>query len=352
MVHVATTRHLLRALHACDNIGLRSEFLTPADMPRLCEEAAPWPLSAAAGGGGPFGFAPGEGSDDYAQARVLVYVFEQTGGLDPDLVRQGLVQWYRSNPKDIGGTTRAALATAARSGSEWWEGGFEVGLANRRAWANGSAIRNGVVGGMFETLGETFDASWRHSVITHAAALPVLCCLAQSWLVFGLLHHRERTLAVAQDRAWIDAFLADLDSWQDGLPSNDLWRTLYLPVFGADMGEARAILQGADWSAAWCPMARWESEISGKIGYCLVALQVGLWALRWAVAGEPYPKERLTETFRSGRIREVFSRTGGWVLSWVACAAGDADSTGAVAGPLIAAAGVDIPAEVLPVKQE
>ena len=73
-----------------------------------------------------------------------------------------------------------------------------------------------------------------------------------------------------------------------------------------------------------------EVSYAGRAGYCLLTLQIGVWALRWSVRGDPFPVP-------TGLPAAVFGRREGWTLAWVPLVGGDADTSGATAGPMIAA---------------
>jgi ADP-ribosylglycohydrolase len=62
-------------------------------------------------GGGAFGWAPGEWTDD-TQMAVCVAEVAATGALDGAEVGDRFIDWYRSGPKDVGNQTRAVLGRA------------------------------------------------------------------------------------------------------------------------------------------------------------------------------------------------------------------------------------------------
>src|SRR5688500_12133897 len=72
-------------------------------------------------GGGWLRLAPGEVTDDTQMTLALA---EGLGpaGLDMEAVAAAFLAWYRSNPKDIGSTTRKSLEKLA-SGMSWQEAG-------------------------------------------------------------------------------------------------------------------------------------------------------------------------------------------------------------------------------------
>ena len=58
---------------------------------------------------GQMGFAPGEWTDDTAQAAAVLRVLAD-GGLDLDAIGAGFLAWFEGGPKDVGTSTRAVLA--------------------------------------------------------------------------------------------------------------------------------------------------------------------------------------------------------------------------------------------------
>ncbi len=58
---------------------------------------------------GTMGFAPGEWTDDTAQACAVLRVLAD-GGLDLEAIGAGFLEWFEGGPKDVGNSTRAVLA--------------------------------------------------------------------------------------------------------------------------------------------------------------------------------------------------------------------------------------------------
>jgi ADP-ribosyl-[dinitrogen reductase] hydrolase len=90
-------------------------------------------------GGGWLNLAPGEVTDDTQLTLALCRALG-ADGLDLDALAAEFIAWYDSGPKDIGHTTRAALA-ALKAGTP----PTESGEAARRAVGPGKAASNGAV---------------------------------------------------------------------------------------------------------------------------------------------------------------------------------------------------------------
>ena len=120
---------------ACgDALGGPFEFRSRADIAR---EYPDGPREFT--GGGWLELAPGEITDDTQMTMAMARACG-ADGLAMDRLVAEFLDWYRSDPKDIGGTTRSALARLAR-GEPWEEAGEAV---QREAGARGAA-GNGTV---------------------------------------------------------------------------------------------------------------------------------------------------------------------------------------------------------------
>jgi ADP-ribosyl-[dinitrogen reductase] hydrolase len=90
-------------------------------------------------GGGWLHLAPGEITDDTQMTLALAQSLVDCGQLDMDDVAQRFVDWYRTDPKDIGNTTRAAILHLA-NGVPWSDAGERVARGGKAA-GNGSVMR-------------------------------------------------------------------------------------------------------------------------------------------------------------------------------------------------------------------
>jgi ADP-ribosyl-[dinitrogen reductase] hydrolase len=91
-------------------------------------------------GGGPHNLEIGEVTDDTAMALAIARACTPEG-IDVEAVADNFLAWYRSNPKDIGIATRAALAYLDQ-GLPWHEAGERLNRESTNGIAgNGSVMR-------------------------------------------------------------------------------------------------------------------------------------------------------------------------------------------------------------------
>jgi ADP-ribosylglycohydrolase len=312
---------LMLGLAAGDSLGSSVEFQPRARMPQVYESLKPsgWPFRQT--GGGPFDWQPGDPTDDTAMALALLRGSRKSGGFDGGAVAQEFIAWYDSVPRDIGTATRQSLA-ALRDGTPWFEGGLPGYQRNPNGAANGSLMRNGIVAGMAGSIDEAFAISLKQSIITHYAPLPVLCCCVQTFLIWEFLAGRDPFAG-----NWVQACVLQLEALlNDG--ADDVV-TRWRDTVGSHVAEAITALVSTDFHPITA--SPYTLNFDNRDGYCLLTLQIAVWAAQWSQRGIPYPTPK-------GFPPEVFSRaTGPMFLSAVVMAGHDADTYGAVAGPLIAA---------------
>jgi ADP-ribosyl-[dinitrogen reductase] hydrolase len=139
-----------------DALGAPFEFRAGG----LYRKHFPQPVLGGAGemvGGGGFGWAPGEFTDDTQMAVALAEAFLAAGGHDPDVVWQWFRAWART-ARDVGITTRASLAH-----TDW----RTVPADGRRSAGNGALMRSFVLAAAL--LDEPDSAMVRDVVLAHAA---------------------------------------------------------------------------------------------------------------------------------------------------------------------------------------
>lgn len=129
-------------------------------------------------GGGPFGVAPGETTDDTA---MMLGIARACGpdGIDMEAIAANFVAWLASGPKDIGIATRDALRRL-RAGARWDEAGEAMQAESRVGVAgNGSVMRVAPVALRFRSSPERLvRAALDTSRITHADPRATWGCVA------------------------------------------------------------------------------------------------------------------------------------------------------------------------------
>lgn len=91
-------------------------------------------------GGGWLDLEPGRGTDDTAMALALARSAATSIGYDPGRALAAYLEWFRSDPPDVGGTIRHALA-AADAGVATGAATEELHLRTGRTAGNGSLMR-------------------------------------------------------------------------------------------------------------------------------------------------------------------------------------------------------------------
>jgi len=311
---------LLIGLASGDSLGSTSEFLPLDRVRHLLDSKNGWPFKQV--GGGAFGWKPGEPTDDTDMAMAIYRALKDSDGqFNPERIIANFIAWYDSHPRDIGATT-ARLLSAHRSafdvGYDWLS--VSMKQYSSQAAANGSLMRNGIIAGCAPDTLTAMRYAAIQSLITHPAPLPVICCVIQTWIQRRMLD--GQTIG---DQWQSDAISAVLD-WKDRCASEDGVLARWLDTVGSDFNTAIDIMSHLDGSLDYNPYS--PNAIQHQ-GYVLTTLQIGVWALRWALEGVPFPSA-------PDWLKPVTARTGVDTLAWVACIGRDSDTYGAVAGSLLA----------------
>lgn len=325
------TRLLLASLAAGDTLGATSEFVPQAGIPALYEASkqAGWPHRSI--GGGAFGWQPGESTDDSLMAWLIVRTCLEEALFDPQAISASFVGWYQTNPKDLGGTIRRVLSRLS-TGAPWHETAWREYQANPTNAPNGALMRNGVIAGLADDLNTAFNYTVLQGIITHYHPLSVLTCGAQTWLLWKMLV--EKRWPFEKDD-WIDEFRSDWARWLEATqnPFVSMWfHRVEEPLVAAWETLATAPFGPVDFDP-------FETDFAGRDGYCLLALQVAVWALCWSIM----PTKKFPFPVPKGFPAEVFKQREASTLAWVPLIGHDADTMASVAGPLIAAAHGGLP---------
>ena len=187
-------RGVLVASAIGDALGATVEFMAPADIRSTIG------VHREILGGGWLELTPGEVTDDTQMALCIARSIVGVGRFDPDDIASRFVEWFRSDPKDIGNTTRRALQHLAR-GVSWSESGLRTHVEMRpRDASNGSLMRIAPVPLLAPyDLDATLHDAEQSSRITHANPLCVDACRAAATVIASLVRD--------PDSAFIDAAL-------------------------------------------------------------------------------------------------------------------------------------------------
>ena len=179
----------LLGVAAGDALGATLEFMSPAQIRRRHG------VHREITGGGPFGWRPGQGTDDTDLTwAVLAAYLEVPFTLEK--AADNMLDWYHSRPPDIGGATAEALGRLLRTGDP-----RTSGATRESSCGNGSLMRciptalaRGDPGARRRELAEV-------SAITHAHVQCTDSCLAYGEIVHALLEGAEVHDALTAARA-------------------------------------------------------------------------------------------------------------------------------------------------------
>jgi ADP-ribosyl-[dinitrogen reductase] hydrolase len=191
----------LTALAAGDALGATLEFGPPRPLHSWHREMT---------GGGPFGWEPGEWTDDTAMALAVA---EGIAASPPDpvpAVGDRVMHWYASAPKDIGSTIRLALSAFNRTAS--WESAaaaVESALGDRAA-GNGALMRTLPVALAYGDREEIVRQARVIGRMTHPHPVSEAACAVYCLAVSAVLDGRGRK------EAWDRALAAATPAAADG----------------------------------------------------------------------------------------------------------------------------------------
>ena len=271
MEQIECYRGCLLGLAAGDAVGTTLEFKPPGSFVPI-EDIV---------GGGPFGLAPGQWTDDTSMALCLAESLIERQGFDPIDQSERYVRWYREGYLsstgrcfDIGDTTRSALVRFERTREPY------SGSADPMSAGNGSIMRLAPVPLAYARRPrEAIERSGESSRTTHGAPVAVDACRYLGALIVGAVN---------------------------GVGREELLSERYTPISG--YWEEHPLSPEIDEIAAGSFKHREPPQIKGK-GYVVKSLEAALWAFH------------RSDTFREGCLLAVNLGD-------------DADTTGAVYGQL------------------
>jgi len=318
----------LIGIAAGDALGVTSEFVPQNRIPELYRQFGPggWPFTQV--GGGWLDLPPGGHSDDTDMSLCIYQSYKTLDRFDPADIAKRFVSWMQTGPRDIGSTVLRALSQIA-GGSSWLDAGKTSYFMSRGNAPNGSLMRNGLMAHMAPDLHTSFTFSLKQGMITHYSPLTVICCCAQTYLIRGILETGVMPLR------WIGDFRQEWDRWLDS--ENDPVVLDWTAVVSDRMELAWRQFMSADFDPnSFDPF---YVSYTGRSGYCLLTLQIAIWALHWASSKEDID-------LPGGYPKEVFEKRGAWTLGWIAMLGYDSDTYCATAGPMLSALHGGLPEEM------
>jgi ADP-ribosyl-[dinitrogen reductase] hydrolase len=266
----------LLASAAGDALGAGYEFTHPA--PGVAIDMI---------GGGPFDWAPGEWTDDTAMTLAVARVTATGADLNTaaglDAVAAGFVEWFDSQPKDIGNQTRAVLSARDGTAAAMTETARRI---TGRKGGNGSLMRTAAVG--LAHLDDTDDAAG--------------ACASAAARVGALTHDDRRAIEACQ-------------IWSHAIRHAVLYGT-----FDGVRGYLDRV--GGETARFWGPLLD-DAETGSPHdfptnGWVVHALQTAWWAINRA--------DHRSDARQLAAALELAVRAGG-----------DTDTTAAIAGALLGA---------------
>jgi len=327
-------KQLLRGLAYGDAIGVTTEFHR-GGTEHVYEQfkSQGWPSRAV--GKDKWNLEPGDHTDDTDMAWCIVESAYEKGKFNPEDIAYKFVGWLNTNPPDIGNTTHNVLS-AIRDGTEWYEAGRNVWIENKNNAANGSLMRNGVICGLTDDLNEAFEMTLLHGMITHYAPLPQLCCAIQTWFI----HHFLNGVNKFESNSWMKEFVKEFEDFLYNCQNKYLVKWFEdvhfaSPTSESDYEFALKILDHSEWDCK--QLNPFTMQIGQSGGYCLITLQIALWAMQWALIDDIFPTPKRMP-------KAVFEKNGLDCLCWIPLIGYDADTYAATAGPVFTSHFGDLPA--------
>ncbi|HEY8346318.1 MAG TPA: ADP-ribosylglycohydrolase family protein [Symbiobacteriaceae bacterium] len=174
---------------ACgDALGVTVEFRTREEIRQAYPEG-----HREIRGGGPFGFAPGEWSDDTAMTLAVAFGIAESPEDPVEAVGRRFMAWYESHPPDVGNTVRMALESYRALGS--WQKASEAVAASLgdRAAGNGALMRTLPTALAY---GPSVEQAIRIARMTHPHPESDAAVVAYHTAVWALLQGASRAEAV------------------------------------------------------------------------------------------------------------------------------------------------------------
>jgi ADP-ribosyl-[dinitrogen reductase] hydrolase len=170
-----------------DALGGPVEFMTAGQIKRkygVFKE-----MTGGVVGNGHHVLKPGEFTDDTDMALCIAESLVEMRGYVPEDIARRFVEWYKTDPKDIGNTTRLALRRLSQ-GASFRDSGLPEGMAN------GSLMRCAPLSLMYPRNEDSLiDVSMEVSAMTHAHPEAKMSCVLVNLMIAKMLLGADRNRA-------------------------------------------------------------------------------------------------------------------------------------------------------------
>jgi ADP-ribosyl-[dinitrogen reductase] hydrolase len=267
---LASTRHHARGtlvgLALGDALGAPVEF----DAPDAIEGRREFVFSLP--GGGPFGWAPGEFTDDTQMALVLARHLRDRDNLNQDELARAFAAWAK-DAADVGNQTRTVLDAVSRGAS--WRSAIQ--RLRSDAAGNGSLMRAAPVALAAGSPELAMQLAITQSEVTHPSALCVDACRVFARLLWTTIETGE--LAFDELSSW-----SQTDGVREAIvrSSDDIAPSM--------SGYVLHTLTGALWAVRHATSyedAVWRAVALGRDADTVAAVAGALAGARWGITGIP-----------------------------------------------------------------
>jgi len=278
-------------------------------------------------------------------ALAILKSFYEKGTFHGGDVLEKFLDWLNTRPKDVGYTTRSSLElnketykSNPQSEGSWHQGSYQLYLENPQNSANGALMRNGVIPLLTSDISKAIDWSIQHSIITHYSIPAVLPCIVQTVLIHRALNGDKsipttetiREILLGSSGEWYDYKQELYAKKSDGFVSKDVIQ--WLERVGGKVAlhmEEKKVFKELSSFETFDP---YHFYYKGVSGWSVLSLKIALWSLFHSKPGEALvaPNHLPSWTFEE-------QPKGFETITFVVMIGADADTYGAIAGPMLAA---------------
>ena len=275
-------------------------------------------------------------------ALAILKSFYELGSFEGAHILEKFLEWLYTEPKDVGFTTHSSLTRNEEMVNEsedaegtWHLGSYQFWTSSPQNAANGALMRNGVIPLLTNDISQALDWTIQHSIITHYSIPAVLPCIVQTILIHRALQGNTaipttetiREILLGSSGEWFN-FKQLLFAKRDEI-SHDVVQWLERVGGKACLATEEAIL--FDHLAQFETFDPYNHEFKG-IAWSVISMKIALWDLFHTTNENKLvaPRHLPSWTFEE-------QPKGYESVVFVCMIGADADTYGAIAGPMLAA---------------